>query len=133
MASNSQPEKATEGEPEIYALTRGPFIDWLQRLPHPVLALGKQRLFSVQVSGTGFRLDDGTSTPITGFSTTRIVSASDSGAAAERGMARVAYDWDEWLWREMAGDAQLDVTRVHAVKGRWRWRSGGGFTFYGCS
>lgn len=130
MPQTPSPDPSTESDTRIFALTRGRLLDWLQSLPTPVLALGRSRLFRVHLEGTGISLEYGGAYPISGFHVVRVVKALDPTGAARRSIELVADEWDTFGWRQLGGDVRLEVKSVQAVEGRWRWRSGSGFTFY---
>ncbi|MEO6709371.1 MAG: hypothetical protein ABI054_07550 [Planctomycetota bacterium] len=113
------------------ALSSGLLRDLRKRLPNPVLALGSARLFHAQVHGEGFELFvDGRENPIRGFHTSCTVAARDSREAGERALALIEGRWQSDGHLEQAGAASLELTAIHALSGRWRSRSGGGYAFY---
>ncbi|HTF88178.1 MAG TPA: hypothetical protein VK843_07185 [Planctomycetota bacterium] len=122
---------STDDGVTLRALSSGLLRDLRMRLPNPVLALGSARLFHAQVHGEGFELFlAGETKPIRGFFTSCTVAARNPQEAGERALALIERRWQRDGHREQAGAASLEVTKIQALSGRWRSRTGGGYTFY---
>jgi hypothetical protein len=86
-------------------------------------------MFRVRLHGHGIVLPVEGSVPILGFYTTRFVSATSRAQAIEVAIGH-ARDHFEGFFPSAKGKLELDVIEALRVMGRFRLRSGCGYTFY---
>ncbi len=115
-----------------YLLGTGTWVDWLPRLPHPVIAFGKKDLYSVLLNGHNFILPIGDSKdPAIGFYTTRFVTAENIREAEKVAHKLVIREWENGGYFKLCGiKPSLTTEEVIIMDERFRLRSGYGFAFY---
>jgi hypothetical protein len=117
---------------KYYAVSFG-WLDYIPKLPKPVFAWPGTELWRAMVHGHGFVIEaQGFARPIHGFYTTYFVRAKNRMEAAEAARRTARKRWENSVPGALAsGDLLVEVDEVESVEGRFRWRSGAGYTFYG--
>jgi len=119
-------------EAQFQAVDAGLWRGLFRRLPLPVVAFGADTLFLVSIEGSAFALTIGETTkPVVGFFTHRIVAARTEDDAQHKAFDNVC---QQWRRRGYEGLAQkrptLIVNEIERLPGRFRLRSGAGFSFH---
>ena len=119
-------------EPVGYLLGTGTWLDWLPKLPRPVIAFGKKDLYSVLLNGEGFTLPiDDSNDPAIGFYTTRYVAAENIRDAEKVARERVLKEWERRGFYELCDkEPVLSTEEVIILDGWFIFRSATGFAFY---
>ena len=124
-------EVEQDGE-TTYSEVRFGWMDYLPALPSPVIAGPGTELWRVMLHGRGFVMQASDSGErIIGFVTTHFVPARTREEAIERALHRARRRWKERTHGlNVTGDLDLKIQEVEDGYGWFRWRSGGGYTFY---
>lgn len=128
------PESDVQAEPETdenksFVLSQGGIVDFLQRLPTPLLVLPGKFLFRVLVHGHGFRIAINDAQPLIGFYTAVFVAAELPLEAKKKAIAKIRDRW-ETFHPDATGGLFVDVSEYEQIPGHFKLRSFRGFAFY---
>lgn len=117
---------------DYYLVGTGTWLDWLARIPRPVIAIGRKDLYSVMMKGQDFILPiEGSKDPVIGFYTTRFVAAKNIREAEKLAHQLVMQEWEKKGYDKLCGKRpSLSPEEVTILEERFRLRSGFGFSFY---
>ena len=120
-----------EDEPGTYHGVSFGRLDLIRRLPKPVWAWPGSELWQATVHGHGFVIHGLSAQSICGFYTTYVVRARTRMEAIESALRVTRRRWKNSAPGALAdGDLLVEVEDVELIEGRFRWRSGAGYTFY---
>ena len=84
-----------DDETVAYLIGTRTWLDWLPRIPRPVIAMGRKDLYSVMMNGQDFILPiEGSKDPVIGFYTTRFVAAKNIREAEKLAHQLVMQEWE---------------------------------------
>lgn len=118
-----------EDEPGVYRISSGPFLDFINRLPSPVLALPGRDLYCVVVEGTGMDLPIDGGGQVRGFYTGWFAAAR-SDREAETKILGALKEWCEALYPDACHELELKVTKVERRQERFLLRGRKGLVFF---